>query len=269
MASIEVPDQAVLEQRTGNSLSYALGTGLLGDRWLRMWDGCESYSLRDRLQAASLSSHVLGFVNRVDDVVDAPNLDHSTRVATILSGAEHLLTGNCDCNDGCSSVMHEARTLNSDLLVDQPRLKATFSELFEAGLTQLEDDSLSSQEAAAVVIGATCMRLAVHAGECVSGKAAPTDIVAAANSLGSYSYFLDLAYEFESDIELGAQNYATLLVQEGSTFPAVKEQLQADAYVHLTQGADLLNAKQLRSYTSLAKLIHFKYMLQGSKSWLI
>lgn len=269
MASIEVSDQAAIEQRTGNSFSYSLGSGLLGDRWLRMWDGCEPFDFGDRLKAASLSCGLLEFVNYIDDAVDEPGLDHSTRVATMQSGAEHLLCGNCDCKDECSSVMSQALTVNRDLVEEEPRFKVAFSDLFEAGLIQLNDESLAAQEAAATIIGASCMRLVVHAGEHVTGKHAPTDIITAANSLGSYGYFLDLAYEIKSDIELDARNYATLLIESGRSNAAVKSQLKDEAKTHLGQGAEYLNAKQLRSYTRLAKLIHFKYVLQGSKSWLI
>lgn len=269
MTSVETFDQTASEQRTGNSLCLSLGSGLLGDRWLRMWDGCEPYEYRERWRAASLSQDLLAFTNDVDDVVDAPNLNHSERVSIMRSGANHLLAGRCDCENECSPVMHSARELHYDFVQQKPQFKATFTELFESGLSQLEDASLTAQQETASIIGATCMRLSVHAGEYVSKKAAPADIIAAANSLGSFSYFLDLAYEFKSDIAHDNQTYATLLIAAGSSPAVVKRQLQVEAAAHLDHGVDYLTTKQRRSYKALAKLVQLKYTLQGGVAWLV
>lgn len=269
MITKETPDPITQEQRTGNSLSYSVGTRILGDRWLRMWNGCASYDLRTRWQAASLSRELLTFTNDIDDAIDAPNLDQEARVGLIQSGANHLLAGRCDCENTCSSVMHAAREMHHDFIQQKPQIKTTFTELFEAGLAQLQDTSLPTQEEAAYIIGATCMRLSVQAGEHITRKTAPTDIVDAANALGAYSYLLDLAYEFESDIDNDSQNYATVLVQAGEYPAAVKRQLQYEATVYLDRGIDYLTPKQRRTYKTLAKLVQLKYILQGGSAWLI
>lgn len=261
-----------LQQRTGNSLAYRIGSGIIGDQLLKSWNGADRLEFGQRRATSSLSRALLLFCNDVDDHVDVTSMTTEDKIGFLVQGREHLLDGRCKCTATCSGIFTRGLKMH-DALIDgeNSSFGRTFDELFEAGVLQLESGKPNDQLTAALSIGKTCMLLSLNAGEFVTKRLAPTEVHDATGNLGAYSYLLDIAYEIEEDIANGEHNLATVLSEQGMDYDAIRRfvmNISADQHEKITSSPDLTK-KQIRLFTRIGRLVKLKYQLQGSASWLI